>query len=223
MQASDVTSRVGRALYDTDNVRWPVVELLEHITDAERMIVQLLPDANAVNEAVQLVTGTRQQLPADGIRLMRVTRNMGEAGTTPGRVIYPTTRDSLDAELPDWHESEGSEIEHYIYDPGADRTRFYVYPGVPDGENVYVEVVYSALPAEVVTESQVLTLGDQYLPAVLDWVLYRCWSKDADYAGNTSRAMAHQQSFYQQLGVKFQAAARVDPNRRVRGGEAMSG
>lgn len=222
MLASDIITRAGRLLFDPTHVRWTVDELIDYINDAQRQIVLLVPDANSRNESIQLQAGTRQPMPNNSIRLLRLTRNMGADGETPGRVIYPTVRTALDSEIPDWHTSTDTTVEHYIYDPEVDRTHFYVYPGV-GGQQVHVEIVYSVVPATANAAGDELELADQYISPIVDWVLYRCWAKDADYAGNPQRAQTHEQSFYQQLGIKYQSAARVDPNRRIRGGEAMSG
>jgi len=216
MLASDVTTRAARILSDTGNVRWTMPELLDYVSDAERAVVFFRPDANAVNEAVRLVGGTRQSIPASGQRLLRVVRNMGAAGTSPGRVIRECSRVALDNEQPDWHTAPTAGVaEHYVYD-NVDPKRFYIYPcvsgtiGAPS--NTYVEIVYAANPATVTTAGQTLTLGDQYLNPVLDWVLYRAYIKDAQYAGNLQRAQAHLGSFASALEVNMkQAFAAASP------------
>src|SRR5690606_33786140 len=138
---------------DTTQVRWPVSELLEYITDAERQIVLVRPDAAPKNEAIRLVGRSRQEIPIGGIRLLRVGRNMGGAGATPGRAIRSTAREALDNENPDWHTaSPALVVQHYIHENIVPR-RFYVYPSVTgtNGQpaSCYVEAIYSAIPAKV--------------------------------------------------------------------------
>lgn len=216
MKAEDILRRAGRLLSDHTNVRWTESEILDYVNDAQAQIALLRPDANSRNEKFQLDAGSKQVLNQEGaIALLRVTRNMGPDGNTPGRVIYPTIRSALDAETPDWHTKTGSVVQHYIYDPDTDRKTFYVYPSA-DG---WIEIVYSATPALAESMAEVLDLSDQYRNAVVDWVLYRCFSKDAEYSGNQQLAAKYYQDFYQAIGVKTEVDKGSNPTRRVRGAE----
>lgn len=229
MLASDVTNRASRILFDITQVRWPVAELLDYTTDGERQIVLLRPDANPKNEAVRMVGGSKQTIPAGGVRLLRVVRNMGSNGTTPGRAIRPVSREALDTELPDWHFTNPAlSIQHYHHDNVDPRT-FYAYPPVTgtvgQAAALYAELVYSATPAVVTSAAQTLTLADHYLNPVLDWVLYRCYSKDASYAGNMQRAAVHLQNFANALQVtmNIEWAAATPPERLAQAIQQQSG
>jgi hypothetical protein len=46
---------------------------------------------------------------------------------------------------------------------------------------------------------------------MLDYMLYRAYSKDAEYAANAQRAVAHFQAFQNALGVKSQTEAVSQP------------
>ena len=70
MQASDVFTRVSRVLQDEAKVRWAEPELAEWLTDALRVLVLVRPDAAMANTTMDLVEGSRQTLPADGLRLL---------------------------------------------------------------------------------------------------------------------------------------------------------
>lgn len=202
MLASAILNRASRTLFDLTNVRWPETELLDYIADAQNAIILHRPDANAVNATMPLVAGSRQTLPTGGIRFLRATRNMGN-GSTPGRAIRECSRVALDNENPNWHyDSASAVIQHYIFD-NVDPRHFYVYPPALSSA-VNIEVIYSALPDPVTGPSSVLTLPDQYINAIYDWVLYRAYSKDASYAGNLQRAQHHLQAFAAYLGVTMQ-------------------
>ena len=216
MKVSDITNRVGRLLSDPTHVRWSVDELIDYVNDAQKQIVLLVPDANSRTDAFSITPNqSRQTLPTspEAIRLLRITRNLPD-----GRVVYPTLRSAIDAEIPTWHSATGNAVEHYIYDPNADRKTFYIYPRMTQGGH-QVEIVYSSIPVQVTSLANDLALSDQYINPVVDWVLYRAWAKDAEYAGNAGLAQRHEASFYQQLGVKDQVADQVNPNRRVRSAE----
>lgn len=193
-------------MLDVSRVRWTDAELIDYINDAQRQIVVHRPDANARNVSVALAAGTKQALPAGGVRFLRAVRNMGALGNKPGRSIRETTREALDSERVDWHSeapnADGS-VTHLAFDPVNPKT-YYVYPQAKAG--VQIEIVYSALPTVVVGINDALALDDIYINPVIDWVLYRSYSKDADYAGNMGRALQHMQSFATELGVEMAAA-----------------
>lgn len=219
MLASDIITRASTTLFDTTGVRWAQPEMLNNITDAMRQIVLLRPDANSITASVQLVTGTKQAIPNGsstqdpagvstpaGIRFLRATRNMGADGKTPGKAIRECSRVALDNEIPDWHTATPTAllVQHTIFDNIAPRT-FYVYPGIANGSTPYIELVYAGLPAVVTAADQVLSLSDDYINSVLDWVLFRCYAKDASYAGNMQRAQTHYSAFADSLQVTMSA------------------
>lgn len=219
MKGSDIITPAARTLFDKTNVRWEADELLDYVNDGQLATVLLRPDANSINEVVQLKGGTLQSIPAGGIRLLRVTRNMGADGNTPGRAIRECSRDVLDNSVPDWHYANAAlAVQHYIFD-NADPKRFYVYPCVQGTEgapaNCEIEIIYSAAPARAQTADDVLTLGDQYQPALIDYVLYRAFTKDTNFAGNIQRANAHLQAFSAALGanmkIEWGATKPADP------------
>ncbi len=57
-----------------------------------------------------------------------------------------------------------------------------------------------------------IQIDDVYANALLDYVLYRAYSKDADYAGNAQLAVSHYQAFSNSLGVKKQNEIEQNPN-----------
>lgn len=212
-----VIDRVQTTLQDTTGVRWPVVsELVLWINDAQREIALLKPDASAKNETVTLVTGTKQIIPSGGNRLLRAVRNMSAASNGTGkRSVRLVSREVLDAQTPDWHDPTVSGdaahtniIKHYIYDEANPRN-FYVYPGVSG--NAYVEIIYSANPSTV-TQSDNLDIPDIYANAVMNYVLYMAYMKDAEYAGNSQRAANHYQIFTASVTGKGQVDAITTPN-----------
>lgn len=61
--------------------------------------------------------------------------------------------------------------------------------------------------------SQTITLDDVYANALLDYVLYRAYLKDAEYTANSERVNFFYKSFMQALGLKYQVDQSVNPNR----------
>ena len=134
-------------------------------------------------------------------------------------MVRVVDRAVLDDQRPSWHtETQTDNIQHYTYDPRIPK-EFYVYP--PATSSAQLEVIYTDAPgAHALTESQldpannnttVILLDDIYLSPITDWILYRAYSKDAEYGANEARAVAAYQAFNAAIGVKTQADAAVTP------------
>ena len=212
--AQTIVDRAEVLLQDTTNVRWPAAELLGWLNDGQREIVALRPDAAAKTVSHQLVAGTKQGIPADGYSLLKVVRNMG-AGSVPGAAIRQVPQEALDSSTPNWHALSAATVTlHYVFDPRTPKT-FYVYP--PADGSTFVELVYSAVPAAIATLGDVITLDDVYANSLLDYVLYRAYSKDLEVPASAERAAAHRVAFENSLGLKAQADASNRPVPVVRG------
>ena len=206
----DILDRAAIILQDNTNVRFPNTELLKFFNDAQKEVVLHRPDAKMVNTTYACVDGSKQTLPSAALRLIEIVRNVG------GRAITQVQRRILDETLPNWHETAAgtNKIEHFVYDP-ADPKNFYVYPKGASGTHS-LEIVYSSAPSEIAvtnfaTDTQVISLDDVYANCILDYVLYRSYQKDSEFAGNAQRAMMHYQSFANAIGMKTQADSATTP------------
>lgn len=211
LTAQSVIDKAQIILQDTTGIRWPDAELLGWLNDGQREIVLYKPNAYVKNSAVALVPGTKQELPGDGVQLIEVVRNMGTNGTTPGKAIRITIREILDAQLPDWHFSEPSAVvKHYMYSL-LDPKHFYVFPPQPNTSPGYVELIYGASPAEATLVSTI-TLDDIYQTVLVDYILYRAYSKDSEYSADSARANLHQAAYMAGLTGKAKVEMGVNPN-----------
>lgn len=221
----DIVTRADVILQD-NNVRWPAKELLYWLNDAYRAIVMLRPDANMQAGTFVCAAGTRQELDKSvggfptALRLRAVVRNMASGSTK--QAIRLVQRAVLDDQRPGWHNETGSiNIQHYVYDP-LNPKEFYVYP--PATTAAELEVVYSSVPtqhlvgdsgitdeASIKTSTVVIRLDDIYVNPILDYILYRAYAKDAEYAANAQRAAAHFEAFSASLGASTQADAATAP------------
>lgn len=210
---TSLIDKVQTLIQDATGIRWPRDELLNYLNDGQREVVMLRPEASVSNVAKALIAGsTKQSLPDDGLMLIDVTRNMGANGTTPGRSIRIVSREVLDAQCPDWHTDTNTlgEVQHFMYDP-RDPRNFYVYPKAPDG-TWHIEIVYSSSPANTDDAGGVIGIDDIYSNALMDYVLYRAYSKDAEYTQNANLAAAYYGAFSNSLGVKTAAEQTRNPN-----------
>lgn len=195
--------------------RWTNEELIGWLNESYQAIVQIKPDASSINATMQLVEGTRQEIPQDGLRLIDVVRNT--AATSDKLGILVTTRRALDTTRRGWHADETSvNIEQYVFDD-QDPTRFYVYP--PAAADAEVEVIYSSTPTPhdvslglTGLQNESIRLNDSYAPVITDYILYRAYSKDAEHAANLNRAQMHMQSYMGALGQKVEVDRYSSPN-----------
>lgn len=224
LTAQNLIDRVNDTLQDSTNVRWPATELLRYLNDAQREIVLLRPEASVSTSTVELTSNeTKQTLPTSGVRLLDVTRNMGAVVGTPapGKSIRLISREVLDTQINDWHSATGqTEVKHYMFDPRNPKV-FYVYPRTHASTKVCVELVFSSSPTDVALVGSTITLDDIYANAMIDFMLYRAYSKDAEYAANAGYAQQHYQSFLTSLGLKGKTDDSINPNQRL--GKDMTG
>lgn len=211
--AQSVIRRCVETLQDTNSIRWPVDELVRYLNDGQREVALYRPDAMVTNAALTATAGTKQTLPANGAKLIEIIRN-----TDSKKSIRLCNQEILDAQIPGWHAlTPQADAVHYMYDPRDPRT-FYVYPPVTGAASF--DIVYSAYPADIAEPppganytavSGDLSLPDIYGNVVQDYVLYRCYTKDSEYAGNAARAQAHYAAFANALGAEIKATVAVQP------------
>lgn len=208
---SSVIIKVQTILQDTTGIRWPNEELIGWLNDGQREIVLYKPNAFVKNVSIRCVSGTKQSLPGDGIQLVDVVRNMGTDGNTPGRAIRITMREVLDSQLPNWHaETPSAVVKHYMYSM-LDPRNYYVYPPQPNSGQGYVELVYGASPTDA-TLNSTITLDDIYMTVLIDYMLYRAYSKDTEYAADQNRAATHQNAYISALNGKSKVEVFANPN-----------
>lgn len=214
LTGTDIIERVTDTLQDKDNIRWPRLELLRYINDAQREIVLKRPDSSAKTTAMSVTSGqTRQVLPADGARLIEVVRNMGGDGVTAGKAVRLTAREVLDSQVPNWHVTpSGSVATHYVFDIRNPKT-FYLYP--KPASAYFIELVYSAAPVNLPAESGTISLDDIYANAIIAYVLMRAYQKDEDFARNADMAGFWAQAFMVGIDARTQADGAVNPNNNL--------
>ncbi len=218
ISVASILNRANVLLNDPGFIRWPKQELLNYYNDAAKAIVLVRPDAHTKHVDFPCAAGTKQLLPSDALRLIDVVRNF------EGSVIRYVPRKALDDSYPEWHTSaDATKVSAFTYDE-RDPKVFFLYPGPT--ANVKVDVVYSVAPqskalaeVESVDSPAIADLDDIYINPLIDFIMYRAFLKDSEYAANANRSQGHYQAFLQQLGDK----TTVDSNQEQRKAEQFSG
>ena len=213
--AQSIIRRVVETMQDNTSVRWPVAELVRYLNDGQREVVLYRPDSMVTNATVALAGGAKQALPSNGSKLIDVIRNT--SGTK--RSVRMTVRNILDTKSPNWYNLTGvTEILHYMYD-ARDPKVFYVYPPAASS-GASVELVYSAYPTDITEPADGalysavtgnISLPDIYGNVLADYILYRAYTKDSEYAGNAQRAQAHYGAFQAALTTEMAGTTGVAP------------
>lgn len=227
--ARDVFEKAGILLNDTGELstrRWPLSELCGWLNDGMKAIVIQKPSASAVNVSLSLVRGTLQTIPKGYVSILRPVRNIRaeRSDRQPRKTISVVPEEQLSSLNPAWHDEYSvrymQQVKHFVFDEANPRA-FYVYPG-NDGTGA-IEAVLCAEPQEIkpidganpndlAAYEVEIPLEDIYSGVLLDYVLYRARSKDAQEAGNATRAALHYQQFANALGIKINVEANTSPN-----------
>ena len=220
MKVSDVITRARNILNDADAslYRWSDAEFLDAVNDAQGIIAVYRPDAFPLDTVATLVAGSKQSIPTGCYRLLDVVCNIAADGTTPGRAIRPTDRDTLDAFDPYWRNgTKRSEVKNFVYDERNPNV-FYVNPPVNAG--VKAQLLCAKRPTALTATSQDLAIADSYFEAVFLFAMFRAYAKEADYGGNATLASSYLSMFASLLGIKLQKDVAFGSSMNRKGAES---
>jgi hypothetical protein len=211
---------------DTSDLRWSDADMLVYVNAGQREIVTLLPEANTIEAITTVNTDnqSRHTIPSDGIKFIKVSSNYDVTNTVRGPMLRRMDIDALEGAFEFWgmipirewprvpnFEDIHTEVryENFAHDP-REPTIFYMYPGNVTN-NFSIQLVYAQLPADLTGLGDTFLLDDQYQNAMVEYVLYRCLSRDGRYGPGTSARKELLNNFRQVLGLEVQQAERVGP------------
>lgn len=207
--ASDLITQLRVTLLDpAPGATWTDPMLLGYINAAQRAVCLVRPELNTAREAVDLVAGIDQELPAGWTALLKIDRNVAS-----GRVC----RGPVDAALVDAAQSfwpaatPETDVQDYMLDP-RDRKRFRVLP--PNDGDGEVMVFGGKVPTALANTGAAINLDDVYEDPLKQFVLSEA------YAANTKRqdlakAAAARGEFAKMLGINAQSLAALLPRTGV--------
>lgn len=200
------------ALQDLTGTRWPASELVRFLNDGQRAIVTKRPDSKATTVTHTCVAGPIQTIPATAQSLINVHTNASNQAVTK------IDRALIDATMRGWTGVASGVPVHFMHSLTEPRV-FYVYPPATVGTTL--SCVFSNYPTDVgaptapgklaSTVSGNIDVPDEYEAALLHFVLYRAWNKDAEFGGNAQLASQHYQLFKAELGDQAQGVSSTTP------------
>jgi hypothetical protein len=154
-------------------------------------------------------------LPAGGIKFIKAARNYADDGTTPQGVIRYAEKDALDTYAPGWEYDSAAKadaanfFEHFCHDPKEPKV-FYLYPA-PAAANKKLAIVYSAVPTAHTVVGDTFGLDDEYINAVIQYMIYRALTKEARHTIPTQYRQELWSNYLTALGLQRQASKEVSP------------
>jgi len=191
-----ITDDIEKQLNDVGQKVWTNETLFKYATEAQNAIILLGVDAHIMSEDFTLAQDAMQTIPTGGVRFIDILRNVA------GGPVRKIEKKVMDEVLPGWMiETTDSEIEHYMFE-GERPTVFWIYP-TPATAAQKIILSYAKAVDLITAVGDEITLPDIYLPAIKEYLLWRCLSMENEDMA-FSLASTHLQTFYTLLGKKYQ-------------------
>lgn len=205
--ALDIMTRATRITHDESYKRWSKKEMLDWASEAQISVARN-PGVYNLTIVKDLVAGARQSLPEDGWALVTVHCNID--GETPVSAVTITSRALLDAYRPMWRRlPEEQLVENYLYD-SREPLEFMVYP--PNDGTGKVELTYMAVPKPFTSETDELVVDDTYIPALVNYIVYRAYCKESEYSPGITNAQSYYAAYQQELALALGVRDSITPN-----------
>jgi hypothetical protein len=224
---TEILTVVSGILMDAANTRWPWTELRYYLNQGQRVISSARIDACSETRLVFLSSGVKQTIPTDAWWLLSVIRNapiaVVEGAQQPSGIRLCELENIADS-APDWaNDTPSTTVKNYAYDERTPSI-YYVWPPVSPGEyysgaaNTRVEIAVAVNPTATTTTSSPIAIGQQYEAMLMDYILWRAFSKDAGLPNGMARAQMHGQAFQAAMAMANQTALHGSPNAAIQGG-----
>jgi hypothetical protein len=204
---------------DVDHVRWPLTEIARWLNQAQSQIASLHPRAAADYYTLELVAGARQDLrtidaDVSWVRLHDLVCNVSGSDPT-GATIRRVSRPALDFAFRTWRAkaATATAVKEFSMDERSPFV-FDVWPPVVAGTKVLG--LASVRPGEVcvlnsggtalANVNETIGLADGFEVPMIDYALFRMFSKDANDPNYAQRAGMHLQAFNFAMGVETKDA-----------------
>lgn len=219
IQVQSIIDEVSTLLLDVRTPRrWSDNFHYRNLCNGQRAIVRLRPDANPVDDAIEMEPGIRQQIPRARTQLIALRYNLAADGETPTRIIRHINKADLDRSYPAWPQADpATEVQFVMFDSRYPR-QFDVFPPQPQGLTGIVAAVCGAVPpdppdpaTDTATKKSLITIEDAFAEALKYYML--AWARATDGSGkvNWDRARDYLTLYSQELGVSKQAELANEP------------
>lgn len=193
---------------------WSQADLLSYAVEGLAVLVSLRPDAFVTVEEIELTAGSRQTIPDEYDALVGIVAGLNESGSEAGPVV---ATDDTFAHLapsqcgPDSGDcgTNGEPVVVKSYSVFQQSQRhFTVSPPVPAGKTAKVMARLVKAPPCQLAASDCLPVALKFHPALVDWIVYRAFSKDIESAFALEASARHYRWFFETLEAQRIGEAR---------------
>lgn len=192
---SSVITECRNELIDTGgSPRWTDAEFIEYANAFFRELARLAPGEVSSSVTLNLAAGAYQTLPDTYDGLVDISANA--AGVAVREVDYQSLKASLTFAATTGEPTEFARVHGDVYA---------VYPAVAGGGTTVTAVVVD--PPSVTVVGDTVPVSDGLLPAMVQFMVYRARSKDAEDTVMLSRAQDAYTKYRQLIGGSDGSAA----------------
>lgn len=199
--AGDLNDNEEGHVYTT----WQESDVRAWIKEAIGLIFDNRPDLFLELRIIKIDPCTTRQTACD----CEVVRRVIGQVTKSGRLIKQLRERSMDIQLqwvaPSCKRRTGNPftVDGYAIDSVGDS--LYIFPEVPPGIDVYIQVECAVRPDESMTDDT--ELKGELIAPIKQWVLFRAKSVDAELApAILQMATVHKTTFYEIVGIQAQTS-----------------
>jgi hypothetical protein len=201
---------VYNQLKDEFGFEYPPSKILPYFDLFCAETVNLVPESYPVEDAIVLVSGARQTLPADAISLIDVLYNVTGSGTTElaTTAVKLINKNNLDSIFPGWPSSPASATVLFVAVDSRNPKVFYTYPPQPSSSMGSIKVLLSELPDPITVDTEDFPFDDSYKPACVDYLIYRCLIEETTIPNAQAKATSFYNKYLTGLGMKDKVSKR---------------
>lgn len=188
----EVSTDLGDPNYDT----WAKADLLAYLVEGLGAMIPFVPDQFATDTTVDLIDGAKQPLPFQAIDLVTPVCNL--VAGIPGRAIRRVSLLQLDRSSPTWRSATPDATTRGVAYDEANPRFFYVTPPAISGNHIVVSFIIQPSNLELNDD---VPVDDVYFDALKNYISFRAYSRDEEYATQSGRAMAHWTAFRVGVGA----------------------
>ncbi len=188
---------------DNPDLLWSLDEWTEYANDAENeacIRANLILDKTSALAVIPIISGTATYSIDEKILLIK--RAKLSSGSEP---LVKTSRRVLDAYFPSW-ETDTGVVRSWLPD-GSNKITLYKSPTADSS----LELMISRLPAAAMLLADKLTVSpeidSQYHLGMVDWMLFRAYSKQDSETLDKGKAKEHLARFTKRFGERPPASA----------------
>jgi hypothetical protein len=219
VKTQEVIDAVTDVTKDYDRVRFLLPEISRWMNHGARQIATIDDRAASQYLTLTLGAGVRQDLRTidatkSWVRLHEVVCNVAVDGTPNGDTIRKVVRSGLDSAFKRWRASaSASTIKEYSQDEREPFT-FDVFPPAVAGTKVLglasvrpgAFCVLNVGGTALANANELVPLADGFEVPLIDYTLFRLFSKDANDPTYVARAAMHLQAFQMSMAIEAKDA-----------------